>query len=330
MRTRTPTGRLDLLTWPNRRIRLHATEDGSVDAVAHHDGDRLPGGWLTTKQLDPMTAWSTTKAGGPAPLEFLDLHGWPQPWRGAFLLSDAPQHSAVVQHAIAAAERGTLAPNSTLRAVLSTAVHANQHRATLSAIPIATTPLGTAGELADPQARDGLATMARYAAAIARNLRLQTVKVSGRPSAQVAPRVQLDNLDDAWTDAVHTHAQDPAQARAQWQAAIEAAAERRIEEFPLSPMQRGQLLSLYRENPEPKEKPTRRRPPAKPARARTAQRGPAAATYEVFDGTYTLSQLSKHPDCVVSYPTLRARVDSGWDVTEAATTPSGRGPRRSR
>ncbi|MFC5853184.1 hypothetical protein ACFPZI_15520 [Streptomyces chlorus] len=46
----------------------------------------------------------------------------------------------------------------------------------------------------------------------------------------------------------------------------------------------------------------------------------------VSGGSYTLSELSRHPDCVVGYATLRKRVDDGWDVTEAATTPGRGGP----
>lgn len=53
VRTRRAAGRLDLLTWPGRRIRLRPDADGHVDAVAHHDGDRLEESWPTTRRLAP-------------------------------------------------------------------------------------------------------------------------------------------------------------------------------------------------------------------------------------------------------------------------------------
>ncbi|GHH26007.1 type I-E CRISPR-associated protein Cse1/CasA [Streptomyces rubradiris] len=335
MRSRTPTGRLDLLTWPTRRIRLHATDDGTVDAVAHHDGDRLPDLWQHSSRLDPMTAWATSKAGTPIPLPVLDDQSWPQPWRGAVLLSSTREHSAVVQHAVAAAERGTLAPGLSLHAVLGTTLYSNQHQSAISDITVTVTPLGTTGQLADPAAREQLATMSRYADVIGSNLRQHAVKISGRPSAQVAPRMLLHDLDRDWEEAVRVHAQDPDQGRALWRDAVHAAAERCIDAFPLRPMERGKLLAQYRQDPAPQPKPRKRAPktppaPAAPRRAAgTGRRGPASTTYEVFDGRYTLNQLSRHPNCVVSYPTLRKRVvEDGWDITEAATTPGGRGSRR--
>ncbi|MFE1075177.1 type I-E CRISPR-associated protein Cse1/CasA [Streptomyces sp. NPDC058783] len=330
MRHRTPAGRLDLLTWPSRRLRLHATEDGTVDAVAHHDGDRLADTWQQTSRLDPMTAWSTHKgADKPTPFQFLDLHDWPQPWRAALLLDGTREHSAVIQHVTAAAQRGTLDPALPLHGVLSTTVHTNRHQSTVSDIPVAPVHLGTAAQLADPAAREHLATMARYAAAIGRNLRQHAVKISGRPSAQVAPRMMLTDLDTAWNQAVDLHGEAPDDARALWGDAVHEAAERCIDTFPFRPLEAAQLRTVYRTNPDPQPRPAKPRTP-KPAGRRPAgagQRGPAVTVHEVFGGRYTLSQLSKHPECVVSYPTLRKRVDDGWDITEAATTPGSRGSR---
>ncbi|MEU5099771.1 type I-E CRISPR-associated protein Cse1/CasA [Streptomyces sp. NPDC020996] len=331
MRSRPAAGRLDLLTWPTRRIRLHPTEDGTVDAVAHHDGDRLPDAWPTIERLDPMTAWATSK-GKPHPFGFLGMDGWPQPWRGALLLDDGPQHSAVLRHITAAVERGTVSAGLHLQGTLSTTVHTNRHRAAISDIPLATVQLPPAGLLAHPAARAGLATMARYAEAISRNLRLRTAELSRRPMVQVAPRMQLNILEGAWGAAVAKYgAGDPDGARALWRDAVHEAAERRIDEFPLSQMDRAKLRSLYLQSPEPsRERPARPAPraaaPSTPAAATTTvRRGPAATRYEVFGGSFTLSQLSQHPDCVVSYKTLRDRVAEGWDVDEAATTPGRRG-----
>ncbi|MFF9158281.1 type I-E CRISPR-associated protein Cse1/CasA [Streptomyces sp. NPDC014846] len=333
MCSRTPAGRLDLLTWPTRRIRLRPTEDGTVDAVAHHDGDRLPDAWPVIERLDPMTAWSTSKAGTPVPFDFLGMDGWPQPWRGALLLDDGSQRSAVLRHVAAAAERGTLDPGLHLQGALSTTVHTSKHRSAVSDIPLATVQLPTAGQLTDPAACSGLATMARYAEAISRNLRLRTAELSRRPMVQVAPRMQLTNLEGAWGAAVAEYAGDPDGARSLWQSAVHAEAERLIDAFPLGVIERGKLLNAYRVSPEP-----RRERQVRPAAAATApptpaasggRRGPAATRYEVFGGSYSLSQLSEHPDCVVSYKTLRDRVADGWDVERAATTPGSRG-RKSR
>ncbi|MGW0491140.1 type I-E CRISPR-associated protein Cse1/CasA [Streptomyces olivaceus] len=333
MRKRVPAGRLDLLTWPSRRIRLHATDAGTVDAVAHHDGDRMTDAWQQTSRLDPMTAWSTHKgAGKPTPFQFLDLHGWPQPWRAAFLLDSTREHSAVIQHVTAAAQRGTLEPGLPLDGVLSATVHTNRHQSTVSAIPIVPMSLGTAGQLADPAAREALATMARYAAAIARNLREHAVRISGRPSAQVSPRMLLADLDTAWNHAVDLHGEAPQEARAVWGDAVHEAAERCIDAFPFRPLEAAELRTVYRKNPDPQPRTVKPRAP-KPAGRRPAgagQRGPAVTVHEVLGGRYTLSQLSKHPECVVTYPTLRKRVKDGWDVTEAATTPGSRGSRSSR
>jgi CRISPR type I-E-associated protein CasA/Cse1 len=335
MRTRAATGRLDMLTWPTRRIRLHATDDATVDAVAHHDGDRLEGHqWPLIQRLDPMTAWGTARTGGPVPQQILDLQHWPQPWRAAVLLDDSSgpvHHCTVVQHAIAAAERGILHPGQSLGAVLSVTSHSNRHKATVSDICVTSMSLGTAGQLADAQARKNLASMARYADALGTNLRKHAVTISRRTSEQVAPRMLLTDLDQAWDDAVRTSAHDPAQARSQWGTALRTTAERKIDEFPLPVHERAKLLAVYTQIPKSSAEPRRqtRAREATPAAGTSAprRRGPAAATYEVFGSQYTLSQLSQHDRCIVSYKTLRERVAAGWDIEEAATTPGGRGSR---
>ncbi|MGW1365014.1 type I-E CRISPR-associated protein Cse1/CasA [Streptomyces chartreusis] len=332
MRTRTPTGRLDLLTWPHRRIRLHATADNTVDQVAHHDGDRLEDSWATIQQLDPMTAWETARHGDKnKPLRFIDQH-WAQPWRAASLLdsSSGPAGTAsVIQHTIAAAERGVLDPDMPLGAVLSTVIHSNRHRSTISDIPVTLMPLGTAKQLADPQSRRHLARMSRYADALNGNLRTQAMKISQRPTEQVGPRMTLNNVDQDWQDAVLTSATDPEQATAQWGDALRTAAERNIAAFPLRPDQRAQLLAAYTQTLKPPAMQERPRKASEPVAADDAprRRGRAAPTYAVFGGQYTLSQLSQHPDCVVSYKTLRQRVTDGWDIEDAATTRGTRGSR---
>ncbi|GHF74260.1 hypothetical protein GCM10010218_64240 [Streptomyces mashuensis] len=339
MRTRTPTGRLDLLTWPTRRIRLHVTDDMRVDALAHHDGDRLLDNWSTTRRLDPMTAWTINPDGKPAPMGVLDLQNWPQPWRAALLLdhsAGAVHTCAVVQHTISAAERGILDPTVPVIAVASTVLHTNRHRGAIGGITVSPLLLGTAAQLADPDARKHLATMARHADALGANLRRHAAQISRRPAAQVAPRMLLTDLDHAWEDAVHDSAHDPHQARKGWGAALREAAKDKINAFPMKQSERAQLLAEYTKIESASEKSRTKAPRKRTASAPPAadtptvppaagtpskRRGPRATTYECFGDHLTLAEISRHPDCVVAYNTLRARVTDGWDVEEAATTP---------
>lgn len=154
-----------------------------------------------------MTAWRTTAAGGPAPVGFLNSQQGHEPWRAASLL-DTPGACAALDHATAAAERGVLDPGLPVQAVMSCVVHSNRHRATIADIPLVTMPLATTGQLASPAERSALTTMTRYAGVIGANLAQQTVRVSGRSAAQVAPRMALSDLDRARADAVATSAHD--------------------------------------------------------------------------------------------------------------------------
>lgn len=125
--------------------------------------------------------------------------------------------------------------------------------------------------------------------------------------------------------------------------------DRAIENFPLDRPRRAKLRATFMttgawEEPEaapaspapqdrgPKAKTPRRTPPSSRGPGR-----PAAAAYEVFGGRYSLSEISKRPECVVSYPTLRNRLtdpdnpDRQWtpqEVVDAATRPATRGRRR--
>ncbi|MEU9754369.1 type I-E CRISPR-associated protein Cse1/CasA [Streptomyces althioticus] len=321
VRTRAAAGRLDLLTWPGRRIRLHANDEGLVDAVAHHDGDRLDDTWGTVQRLDPMTAWRVSSKGTWAPLTFMDDGTWPQPWRPATVL-DRPGACQVVDHAVAAAERGAIDEGLRLRLVVSSVLHSNQHRANVSDIPVLAAPIGTAGLLADPETRAGIADMSRYADVIGQRLRHHAALITGR-GGQVTRRLLLTDLDMPWEKAVDDYGQGPAQARAEWADAVQQVAERRIDELPLRPAERGQLLARYRDRVPA--------PPAKPSTSAAAKggkrRGPAARRFPVFGGEFTLSELARDERCKVTYQTLRKRVEEGgWDVEEAATTPGRRGP----
>ncbi|MGW3154610.1 type I-E CRISPR-associated protein Cse1/CasA [Streptomyces sp. NPDC001089] len=330
MRSRTAAGRLDLITWPTRRIRLHATADGLVDAVAHYEGDRLPDGWDTVHTLDPMTAWYTSRKGTPAPFDILDIEQSPCVWRPAILL-DSPEQWAALQHVIAAAERGVLAPDRPVRAVMRTVVHSNRHRATISNIAVESMPLGTAGQLASAEARTTLATMARYADVIASNLRTHAIQISGLPAARIEHRTLLNNLDRSWDEALELSVSNLDQARTLWRQAVTDAADDAIQTLPLNPLRKAQIQAAYLTSTEASERRrTKTKPaaPATPAPAKTRGGGPRAERYAVFGGQYTLSELSRHADCVVSYKTLRDRVAEGWTVEDAATTPGRRGRQR--
>ncbi|MGY1548405.1 type I-E CRISPR-associated protein Cse1/CasA [Streptomyces sp. MN6] len=322
VRTRKASGRLDLLTWPGRRIRLHVNGEGLVDAVAHHDGDRMEDTWGTVRRLDPMTAWRVNSKGAQVPLTFMDDDTWPQPWRPGTLL-DRPGACRAVDHAVAAAERGTLDPGLRLRLVVSSVLHSNRHRSNVSDIPVLAAPIGTAGLLADPETRAGVADMSRYADVIRERLRHHAARITGR-GEQITRRLVLTDLDTAWETAVGGYGSSPAQARATWADAVQEVAERQIDQLPLRPAERGQLLAQYRDRVAT--------PPAEaqrePAQAASGgkRRGPAARRYPVFGGEFTLSELARDARCVVTYRTLRIRVANGWDVEEAATTAGRRGP----
>src|SRR5690606_16427599 len=201
MRTRAAAGRLDLLTWPGRRIRLHANSEGLVDAVAHHDGDRLDDAWEAVRRLDPMTAWQVSGRGAQVPLTFMDDETWPQPWRPATVV-DQPGACPAVDHAVAAAERGTLDAGLRPPPVGSAGLHSNRHRTNVSDIPVLVTPIGSAGLLADQAGREGVADMGRYADVVQQRLRRHAVRISGRPSEQITRRLALTDLDTAWETAV--------------------------------------------------------------------------------------------------------------------------------
>ncbi|KUF17372.1 type I-E CRISPR-associated protein Cse1/CasA [Streptomyces silvensis] len=337
VRTRPATGRLDLLTWPNRRIRLHATGQGEVDAVALHDGDRLQDGWETVHRLDPMTAWTTTAKRKQAPLDFLNAAHWPVPWQAARLLdasADLPRTSGAVDHAIAAAERGTLPAALPLHAALSRTRHSNAHKSVISDIPVETLPLGTAGQLADPGARQDLAAMARRADRLDDRLRKVTAALTGLPGDLVASRMYLSDLDRAWENAVRTHAANPEQARTAWRGELRRAADLKIDAFPVrTPLEREKVRAVvHQPTPRRAAAPAPARPKPRDEAAAGRQKrggGPKAPAYEAFGGRYTLSQIARLPQCVVTYTTLRTRVvEQGWNVEEAATTAGTRGPGR--
>ncbi|MFD3970375.1 type I-E CRISPR-associated protein Cse1/CasA [Streptomyces cyaneofuscatus] len=367
VRTRAPRGRLDWLTWPTRRVRLcpPAEDGGGVDSFALHDGDRIEGRALDLAQAhDPMTAWSTPASGrGITPMRFTDEDlGLLKPWAAALILGPnpgRPQTSAVLRHTVEAAERGIISPGTRLRAVFA-AIDWGTQRAVIDNDPVAPVDLGTAGQLADPEQRKVMAARARYAEVVQGNLRRAGKEMTGGHRADmVRQKLTLTNLEPAWDETLGGDATGDGwlrEAASQvWDTALHAAVDRAVQGLPLSPVQRAKLRATFMTagalpsrsgaaaRQEPEEVPA---PPAETRRAKAPRRTPpssrgpgrpAAASYDVFGGHYTLSEISRRPECAVSYPTLRNRLtdpdnpDRQWtaqEVEEAATRPATRGRRR--
>ncbi|MFB8382725.1 type I-E CRISPR-associated protein Cse1/CasA [Streptomyces rubiginosohelvolus] len=368
VRPRAPRGRLDWLTWPTRRVRLcpPTEEGGGVDRFALHDGDRIQGQALDLAQeYDPMTAWSTPASGrGRTPMRFTDEDlGLLKPWAAALILdltTDRPHTSTALRHAVDAAERGVISPDTRLRAVFA-AIEWGTQRSAINDDHVVPVDLGTAGQIADAGQRRTMATRARYAEVVQGNLRRAAQELSGRPADLVRKRMTLTNLDLDWNETTgEDETRDGAgreAAKRAWDTALHEAVDRAIESFPLDRNRRAKLRARFMtagaaaptrtraQQEEPKAVPSPERKAgapsaASPRRTPPATRGPgrpATATYEAFGGRYTLSQISRMSECAVTYTTLRNRLtdpdnpDRQWtshEVEEAATLPAARGRRR--
>ncbi|MFB7763625.1 type I-E CRISPR-associated protein Cse1/CasA [Streptomyces xiamenensis] len=237
IRTREATGRLDLWTWPLRRIRLHPDEHGQVSGLALHDGDRFAeGAWGAARAHDPMTAWNFGKKGS-YPMPFLDVTSHPRPWRAAILLAhtspaSAPATSRVIQHAIGACERGTIDPDTEITAVMAGTIHTNRHQSVISQQPVGISPLGRARMLADPDTRAGLATQAQYAEVTERNLQDWSVQFTRLPADRLGHRAALTDLDRDWETVVRLAANNTDAARSHWRRAIGDVADHKIDALP--------------------------------------------------------------------------------------------------
>ncbi|MFE3601374.1 type I-E CRISPR-associated protein Cse1/CasA [Streptomyces sp. NPDC059142] len=321
MRTRAARGRLDRLTWPSRRIRLHADADGRVDLLAVHDGDRLDGGLAAAEPLDPMSLWRTTKKGNPYPME-ITAEGWPVPWQAARALDPGNQgRSAVIDHAIAAAERGAIPPDYPLRVTTGQIIHANEHRATISDDPLITVLLGTGATLADPPTRQGQARRARYAEAKKSDLFQAVREVVEHTADRYRPRLLFTELSSGreWEQAVRLDATDPDAARSLWGRAVKDAAAELIARLPMPMKRQTQVQAAY-------DSLARMPRDAEPTQKAGKAGGRPATRYEWRGQQYTLKALSELPECTVSYATLHSRVKRGVSVEEAMTTAAQRGP----
>ncbi|MEU6346468.1 hypothetical protein ABZ883_36595 [Streptomyces sp. NPDC046977] len=179
--------------------------------------------------------------------------------------------------------------------------------------------MSTVEQLADPRVREHLARMASVAdnttSALVRLARKAWAqhRTDTAPADMLTSRLTPDGLDLAWMEAVDDSrpGSDLDTIVGQWAAALTATAERGIDSLNLPLSVRSELnralLDLH-------NIPASRAPKA------------GVKTYEFLGEQLSLAQISRHPQCVVSYNTLRRRVEeAGQDVHTAATTPSRRG-----
>ncbi|MFF8618297.1 type I-E CRISPR-associated protein Cse1/CasA [Streptomyces sp. NPDC015350] len=256
VRRRAAQGRLDWLTWPSRRIRLFAEEgEGGclVTGFAVYEGDRLPDAFNEPAlACDPMSVWrlfSGEQVMVPQTW-WLDGEGCPVPWAAARTLGTADTrsaHSAVVDHAADAAERGTLPPDLDVHAVMSMARFSTIHRSNISGIVTMPVLLGTARQLGSPETRRYLYSRAWFADRRTDRLASAAVRVLRKPRADVAARLALRDLDGPWRRMVQESAADPERAASDWARAVYLAAKAWIEEQhgPM-PDSREHLLAEYR------------------------------------------------------------------------------------
>ncbi|GLF98168.1 type I-E CRISPR-associated protein Cse1/CasA [Streptomyces yaizuensis] len=221
MRQREPAGPLDWWTWPTRRLRLLPGDGGRITAVAVHDGDRPGSPDEAAAQWDPAAA---VNARGTR-LAITDAARHLLPWAPAALLDDGAGGCAVLDHATAAAERGTLPADLPLRAEVLRAGHTTSHRAALSGIVHLTAPLGPARTLADPEARAALAAAARRPWELQREINHAAAEALNLAPKAVQSRASLSlaaHLAWAWEE----FAADPAAGSDAWHQALRAAVRR--------------------------------------------------------------------------------------------------------
>ncbi|MFE7119374.1 type I-E CRISPR-associated protein Cse1/CasA [Streptomyces sp. NPDC057654] len=343
MAIREPTGRLDMLTWPSRRIRLHADRDGKVDLVAWHDGDRMTDAWQQPMQFDPMSMWRTTKTGRWAPSTPIDRDGLIVPWQVAHVVLDPtgdesgqPLHCAAARHLAHVLDQGLLADYGPLRAEASRVQHSNQHKSVIADVPSAPVTLATGEYLTDSENRADLAATARTATAYLHRLRL-IIREIAPPHTNLVDRMDFRVLYDRWRQAASLLASNPVEGRKQWRFMLREQAAEMIDSLPLNTLAKGRALAeamdaltttrfVGEASRAAREwKQTTAKNPKKPRTGRPTNR-----TLTAFGETKSLAQWAKDPRCQVSYPALRARAAAlleSDDAEHIITTPAAHGPR---
>ncbi|MEU1824154.1 type I-E CRISPR-associated protein Cse1/CasA [Streptomyces abikoensis] len=334
-RKRAADGRLDRLTWPSRRVRLLPDDEGKVARVAFYVGDQPEDRFPDIARLDPMTAWHRKTASKPAPLHTIDVTSWPVPWMPALTLGTG-WSCHVVDHVVAAAERGVLDRGAHVRVVLSQTLHNDRYGSVINDITITSALLGTAGALADHGLREKILAGAHLANDLPYKLSAQTAELTGLPLDQVRPRMTLSELEMEWEEFLLGLTDDTDQATDQWRQALAGLASKRIAAFPRTPPHVRQQLHdriphildylqhalagpPHDDAPEPPEGTA----PGSNVTASLPGRKPQL--YEAFGQMLTLRQIADHPECKVGYHTLRNRiVKQGMTPEQAARTPSQR------
>ncbi|MFF0481980.1 type I-E CRISPR-associated protein Cse1/CasA [Streptomyces sp. NPDC004435] len=201
------TGRLDLLTWPSRRVRLFPGPDGAVRKVGFYPGDRsVQRTWDEIAEIDPMTAWirqqkpgRSMKPGKLFPVSVVASHGSERVGAAAKLLTNFG-HCAALDHVLAACERGVLLPEQVVTATLAHVTHTDPKKSLLQGVHVQHAPLGVAGELARVEERAVLDKMASGVARVRSELAELHARVTGRPHAPAL----LRDLSGEWAEVVLT------------------------------------------------------------------------------------------------------------------------------
>jgi CRISPR-associated protein Cse1 (CRISPR_cse1) len=358
VRVRRPTGRLDLLTWPSRRIGLHVNDEGRVDAVAWHDGDRVEGSWATMAEFDAMSVWHTTSKGQVAPVRQVvdEEFGAPLPWTIARTLptSDGTLEtrwsSGVIAHLVAAGHRGAVSDDYRPRVVVSRTLWTNQHRTIIKGLAAGEIPLRPLRLLTTPAMAQALSRFDYYASVVLL-ARLRRAVTEARPdAAELAARVALDPgiVDRAWSRLLADLAALPAEPTDEqfaavlgpFRAALVNAAHLCLDRLPLPLFERAKVGALLPDNPAAASEGTWQRlsrpaaPEGGPATnaaapgGRSGARGGRPSPEVTIDGeTKTLADWARDPRCRVTVLALRQRLNAGWDPMTALTTPAKRGPK---
>ncbi|MFF4534263.1 type I-E CRISPR-associated protein Cse1/CasA [Streptomyces sp. NPDC001407] len=221
---REPGGPLDVWTWPTRRLRLLPDEVGRVGAVAVYDGDRPADPGAAAVRWDPGAAVN----GRGGRLAVADAAGQLLPWAAAGLLGGGEEGAGrclVLEHIVAAAERGVLPPGMPVEAVLVRAEHTTSHRAALSGIVHLRAPLGPARMLANPAQRAALVEAARLPWAVQRQVTRTAAETLHLLPKAAPARAELSvaaHLGAAWEE----FADEPHGGMAAWVEALTAAVRR--------------------------------------------------------------------------------------------------------
>ncbi|UQI45926.1 hypothetical protein M1P56_16965 [Streptomyces sp. HU2014] len=274
---------------------------------------RLTGGWDTVADRDPMAAWYTNR-NRPVPYALTGHDDSPAPWKPARLLDGGGPYSIAPDHTLAVCARRLLPADTPVTATLLTPTHTSLHKSNVRSLDVTHAELGTVGQLADPETRAHLARISRTVDDTAERLLRAARRVWSRhqrttPSDTLTPRLIPTDIESAWMETVEgSHPGHLEAILTQWGMALDASAEPAIDALPLPAPMRAEIALAFHQHEPPSRAPKQ-----------------GVADFNIFGAWLSLSQISQHPQCLVTYNTLRKRVDKGWDVLSAATTPAKAG-----